>query len=83
MVFLKTTLGPKGQIVIPKPIRKDLNLKTGDTLILDDKNNTITIKIEDKGEEFVKNLLSIVSDSKKTVPKKEIDWDSEYYSQVK
>ena len=35
---------PKGQITLPKEIRKHLDIKEGDTLILDSKDRSITLK---------------------------------------
>lgn len=32
---LKTTVGPKGQVVIPKPIRERLGIKPSDTVLLE------------------------------------------------
>jgi AbrB family looped-hinge helix DNA binding protein len=35
---------PKGQITLPKDIRKKLEIKTGDTLLLEEKDQQVVIK---------------------------------------
>jgi len=35
---------PKGQITLPRDIRKKLELKTGDTLILEEKDQQVMLK---------------------------------------
>ncbi|MDD5770486.1 MAG: AbrB/MazE/SpoVT family DNA-binding domain-containing protein [Candidatus Gracilibacteria bacterium] len=58
-LFGTTTIGPKGQLVIPKEIRDKLNINTGDsmTIILKDDKFIGILKNEDITEllEFVKN----------------------------
>ncbi len=39
-----TKLSSKGQIVIPKPIRKQLGLREGDTLIIASYGDTLVLK---------------------------------------
>jgi AbrB family looped-hinge helix DNA binding protein len=46
---------PKGQITLPKEIRKDLNIKEGDTLIIEKTDGDIILK---KVKPFMTTLVS-------------------------
>jgi len=37
-------VSPKGQITLPKEIRKDLNIKEGDTLVVEKKDGDIILR---------------------------------------
>jgi len=76
---LKTIkLSEKGQISIPKEIRKDMHLKKGDKLVLVAKGNQLILE---KADSFMKKAgieeESIVTMllSEETLKK---DWDNEY-----
>jgi len=43
-VTVKTTLDEAGRVVIPKPVRQQMNLAPGDTLQLDSEGERITIR---------------------------------------
>lgn len=54
-----TTVGTKGQVVIPAEARKDLNLKPGDQLMVMGKfNKTLGLIKADQMEEFVKIIMN-------------------------
>ncbi|MBI4141844.1 AbrB/MazE/SpoVT family DNA-binding domain-containing protein [Candidatus Woesearchaeota archaeon] len=44
MLQLKRRMGPKGQIVLPKDVREQLNLRTGTELVFYTKDNRIIIE---------------------------------------
>ncbi len=58
-----TTIGSRGQIVIPAGARKDLNIKTGDQFVVTGKFGKILglIKTDDL-DEFVAMIMQHVSD---------------------
>ena len=64
------TVGEKGQIVIPKKIRKELNIEKGTKLIVSEDKDKITIKPVKLDEKHILMLLSETS-LKKT-------WDNPY-----
>ena len=76
---LKTIkLSEKGQISIPKEIRKEMNLKKGDKLVMIAKDEKLILQKADKllknlniEEESVHNMLA----SQETLKK---DWDNKY-----
>ena len=64
------TVGEKGQIVIPKKMRKELKIERGTKLIVTEDKNKITIKPVKLDEKHILMLLSETS-LKKT-------WDNPY-----
>ena len=64
------TVGEKGQIVIPKKIRKELKIEKGTKLIVSEDKDKITIKPVKLDEKHIMMLLSEIS-LKKT-------WDNPY-----
>lgn len=48
MVHLKIRVGPKGQVVLPKPIRDELEIRPGDELTADVVNGKVEIAPYDK-----------------------------------
>ena len=64
------TVGEKGQIVIPKKIRKELKIEKGTKLIVSEDKDKITIKPVKLDEKHIMMLLSETS-LKKT-------WDNPY-----
>lgn len=78
MVVMHSSMGEKGQVVIPKPIRDTLNIEPKDDLIFKLEGDKIIIEHGDP-EELLEKLLLTVLDKK---PEPEfIDWDEEYGSQ--
>ncbi len=78
MIVLHSSMGEKGQVVIPKPIRDLLNIGPKDDLIFRLEDDKIIIEHKDP-EDLLMRLLS-------TIPHKEkepesIDWDEECGSQ--
>jgi len=54
MVRIKTKVGPKGQIVIPKILREEYNISPGDEVIIKENNDTLIL--EKPKEDIVKKL---------------------------
>ncbi|MBI2499612.1 AbrB/MazE/SpoVT family DNA-binding domain-containing protein [Candidatus Woesearchaeota archaeon] len=54
MVRIKTKVGPKGQIVIPKVLRDEYNIFPGDEVIIEENNQTLIL--EKPKEDIVKKL---------------------------
>ena len=76
-ILLKTRVGEKGQVVIPKPIREQLHIE---------KNTELEISVDD--EKIVmkkKSDLELLNEIFNATPKmklpKHIDWDALIYSQ--
>lgn len=78
-IQLHATVGEKGQIVIPKPIRDMFQIRPFSELVFDVEKETILIKKKQDNLKVLEEYLSAVK-TKKTPPKK-IDWDALYYSQ--
>ena len=75
-MIIKKTMGPKGQILIPKEARDFLWLKPGSEVIIEVKNNEIRIRPSIQHEDFLENFCSV---SKKL--EKKIDIKKEFLSQ--
>ncbi len=61
MVSIKTKVGPKGQVVIPKVFRDEYNISPGDELVFEEGNNVLLIEkpkedIVKKFENFAKKI---------------------------
>jgi len=54
MVRIKTKVGPKGQIVIPKVFRDEYNISPGDEIMIEENNNLLVI--EKPQEDIIKKL---------------------------
>ena len=77
-ILLKSKVGEKGQVVIPKPIRDQLRIGPSTELLFDvDDHKVIMTKKSDK--EIVAEMLSLWKQKK--APPKKIDWDELIYSQ--
>lgn len=78
MVRLKAHVGTKGQVVIPKPIRDQLQIQPGDPVYFDIEDNRAYLEPQDVGE-FLDELFT-------AIPKRRIapdtDWDEVYYEQI-
>jgi AbrB family looped-hinge helix DNA binding protein len=72
MVGMKRKLGSKGQVVIPKEIRKELNLSEGSTLTFEVSDRTILVRPEPSPEEVVRRFLSVRGKKRRKL----VDWKS-------
>jgi AbrB family looped-hinge helix DNA binding protein len=75
-MIIKRKLGPKGQIVIPKDAREQLNIKPGSEVLIEVVNNEIRIKPAMSEMDFFNNF---VKTSKKLAEK--IDFKKLYDEQ--
>jgi AbrB family looped-hinge helix DNA binding protein len=69
---MKRKLGSKGQVVIPKEIRKELNLSEGSTLTFEVSDRTILVRPEPSPEEVVRQFLSVRGRKRR----RPVDWKS-------
>jgi len=76
---VKTRVGPKGQVVIPKELRDEFQLTPGDEVMFDVGEDTILIYPRPDPQRAVDDLINAVK-KKIKLPKK-VDWDELYYSQ--
>ncbi len=69
MVILKMKVGPKGQVVIPKPVRDDCSIHPGDEVLIDHHYGLITIR---KKTRDLKEFLESIPRKGKSTFKKEM-----------
>ncbi len=77
MIKLRSRIGPKGQVVIPKPIRDTFGFESGEEVYFHVHDDEVIL--EKKSGEKV--LEEFISEIKKKSPPKKIDWDELYSSQ--
>ena len=77
-IRLKSRVGEKGQIVIPKPIREQLHISPATELLFDVEDDKV-IMAKRSDREVISELLTRWK--KKTLPPQKIDWDKLIYSQ--
>ncbi len=53
-----TSMGERGQVVIPKEARSALNMKQGDNLVVMVHNETLIFMSKKKVEKYIKHLTS-------------------------
>ena len=68
-VIIKRYVGERGQVVIPKDIRKMLNIKN--EVVFEIKNNEVTIKQEQEVDNFLEEFFTI-GRNKKNIALKDI-----------
>lgn len=75
---LKMKVGPKGQIVIPKPIREKLGIKPNDIILLDIERDRIVV------EKVTEDPLKAIFEFSQKFGRKssEIVWGDELYEEV-
>ena len=72
---IEREIGEKGQVVIPKDIRKYLGLRKGKKVVFEFRNKEVIIKPEQDPEEFLNDFLNVpklkkglkIKDIKKTL----------------
>ena len=70
---IKREVGEKGQVVIPKDIRDQMNIKPGSTVIFEIRDSgEVMIKPEKTGKEFVDDFCNTIKKLKKPLTAKEI-----------
>ncbi|HLC86429.1 MAG TPA: AbrB/MazE/SpoVT family DNA-binding domain-containing protein [Candidatus Nanoarchaeia archaeon] len=86
MVGIKTSIGEKGQVVIPKQLRDEFNLVPGETVEFDKEDDRITIKRAPK-----KDSTKIFIEIKEMIKKKggfskedykKINWSKLYEEEI-
>jgi len=79
MLKLKSKIGPKGQVVIPKPIRDSFGFSPGGEVYFYIHKNEVMLE-KKSGEDI---LNEFITEIEKRKPPKKIDWDELHYSQFK
>ncbi len=69
---IEREIGAKGQVVIPKDIRRHLGLKKGSKVIFETRGDEITLRPEVDAEKFVKDFLNVPKRLTKPIGIKEI-----------
>ena len=71
-VYGAATVGERGQLVIPSSLRKDLEIKSGDRLMIFAKidRKMISIMREEDFSDFLQKASKIISKLENEVPKK-------------
>ncbi len=78
-IQLSSKIGAKGQVVIPKPIRKRLGVEPFSEIVFDLEEDKVIVKKKKNDLEILEEFFNAVQ-FKGKLPKN-IDWDEEYYSQ--
>lgn len=79
-IQLTAKIGEKGQVVIPKPIREQLNIQPATEVVFDIEEEKIILKKKKNSIEIFDEFINAVK--KKIKFPKEVNWDKEYYSQL-
>lgn len=58
MLKIKRTVGSKGQVVIPKDIREEFNIKPNTKVAFSIEGNRIILEVEKDPENFVKSFCT-------------------------
>ncbi len=77
-ILLNATIGEKGQVVIPKPIRDQFGLEPNTGVYFIIENGRVIIVPESEGKKTFDDFINAIP--KRKLPAK-IDWDAEYYGQ--
>ena len=65
MIKIKRKIGPKGQIVLPKDIREQFNLKTGTDVVFLVEDQQIIIETPKEHREFIEEFCTLPENIKK------------------
>ncbi len=71
-MIIRRQLGVKGQVVIPKDIRKILGLETGEEVVFEVVNDEVRIKREEDVNKIVDDFFDVPGKKKKQSSIKEI-----------
>lgn len=77
MLKLKSKIGPKGQVVIPKPIRDSFGFEPGESVYFYVQKDEVIVE-KKSGEKILEEFINEFKHKK--FPKK-VDWGKLYYSQ--
>ncbi len=78
-IQLSCTVGEKGQVVIPKPLRDQFQLLPNSEVTFTLEDNKITLQKKENAQQILDQFLSATP--KKKLPKN-IDWDALYHSRL-
>jgi len=76
-MIIKRKVGPKGQVVIPKDVRKLLNIKPGSEILIEIREDEIVIRSALKEQEFFKRFIKTPKKIAKKIDLKQI-YDKQY-----
>lgn len=65
MIKIKRKIGPKGQIVLPKDVREQFNLKTGTDVIFSVEDQKIIIETPKNHKEIIEEFCTLPENMKK------------------
>lgn len=80
MIRLKSRVGPKGQAVIPKPVRDEAGISPGDEVYFRIQDGVVIVE-KKGGAAILEEYLEVVKE-KRQAPKR-IDWDRIHTSQFR
>lgn len=78
-IQLRSTVGEKGEGVIPRPLRKKCKINPNAVTLFEIKDKKITFKKSSEGIDILKDYANALK--KKVKLHKKINWDEMYYSQ--
>ena len=76
-MIIKRKVGPKGQVVIPKDVRKLLNIKPGSEILIEIRENEIVIRSALKDQDFFEKFIKTPKKLAKKIDLKQI-YDKQY-----
>lgn len=71
-MYIKRSVGEKGQVVIPKDIRSHLGLRPGSEVVFEMKENEIVIKRPVDPKQFVEDFCNVPNKLKRKLTIKEL-----------
>lgn len=82
MLRLKSKVGPKAQVVIPKPVRDHAGIRPGDDVYFRIEGDRIILE-KKSGEELLQEFINAIPKKMKLREPKQIDWDALYEEQFR